>query len=259
MSQVLLEADQIKMYFGGIKALDGVSLSVGSQTIHTVIGPNGSGKSTMFNVLTGFYRATGGHIAFCGKEITGSAPHRISEMGMARTFQTLRLFPEMTVLENVIVGMHSRIRETFWSAALHLPSAANEERVAYEKAEQILEMVGLSAKNRQPAKSLAYGEGRLLEIARAMASEPKVLLLDEPAAGMNPSETKQVMELIRKLCQRGLTIVLVEHDMKVVISYSDMVTVLDHGKKIAEGAPKEILQNEAVITAYLGKRREHHA
>lgn len=259
MSQVLLEADQIKMYFGGIRALDGVNLSVRHQTIHAVIGPNGSGKSTMFNVLTGFYRATGGRIAFCGKDITGSTPHRISEMGMARTFQTLRLFPEMTVLENVIVGMHNRIQESFWSAALHIPSTVRNERIARDKAEQILELVGLSDKSLQPAKSLAYGEGRLLEIARALASEPKILLLDEPAAGMNPFETKQVMELIRQLCQHGMTIVLVEHDMKVVISYSDMVTVLDHGKKLAEGAPKEILQDEAVIAAYLGKRREHHA
>ncbi|MDN5343986.1 MAG: branched-chain amino acid transport system ATP-binding protein [Clostridia bacterium] len=257
---MLLEVNQVQMYFGGIKALDGVDVAIQPGTIHAVIGPNGSGKTTMFNVITGFYKPTSGKIHFNGIDITGEKPHFIVEKGMARTFQTLRLFPHMTVMENVVVGRHTRIRESFWRAAIRSRSTIKEEKGAYEKAEQVLDLVGLIDKRHQLANSLAYGEARLLEIARALASDPQLLLLDEPAAGMNPSETKQVMELVKQLCQKGLTIILVEHDMKAVMAYSDVVTVLDHGKKLAEGTPEEIQHNEHVISAYLGKRRgQQHA
>ncbi|HWQ40771.1 MAG TPA: ABC transporter ATP-binding protein [Desulfosporosinus sp.] len=255
---MLLQTDQIKMYFGGIKAIDGVNFSVQPHTIHSVIGPNGSGKTTLFNVITGFYRPTSGRIDFDGIDITNLKPHAIAEKGMTRTFQTLRLFPNMTVLENIVVGRHCRIEESLWKSGLRLPTVKKQEKAAFAKGEEVLGTIGLMDKKYQLAASLSYGEGRLLEIGRALVSDPKLLLLDEPTAGMNPAETKRVMELIKNCCHKGLAIILVEHDMKAVMAYSDRVTVLNHGQKIAEGTPEEIQTNEGVIAAYLGKRRGHH-
>jgi len=252
---MLLEGENVGKRFSGLVALENVNFQIKEKELVGLIGPNGAGKTTLFNVISGIYRPTSGKIRLNGEDITGLKPHKICKMGIARTFQTPQLFSHMTVLENVVIGRHTRIRESFWSTIVRSRNLIREEKKAYQKAEEILDLVGLADKKLKPANSLAYGEARLLEIARALASEPKLLLLDEPTAGMNPSETKRVMDLIKKLCQSGLTIILVEHDMRAVMSYSDIVTVLDHGKKIAEGTPEEIQSNEQVISAYLGKRR----
>jgi len=247
-----LELSKVSMRFGGLTAVNQLDMSVQTGTIHSLIGPNGAGKTTVFNMVTGVYPPTRGRIAYRERRLNGLRPHQITEAGIARTFQNIRLFKSMTVLENVLVGLHCRTRSGAVRALLKTKFEAREEREAEGRAMEILNFLALAGYGNEYASNLPYGDQRLLEVARALATGPKTLLLDEPAAGMNPIETAELMKLILKIRDTGLTIFLVEHDMKVVMGISDTVTVLDHGTKIAEGTPREIQQNERVIQAYLG-------
>jgi branched-chain amino acid transport system ATP-binding protein len=251
---VELVLKNVSKKFGGLLAVDKLNLEVPKGKILSLIGPNGAGKTTVFNMITGVYPPTKGTIAYQGKKLNNLTSHRIISKGIARTFQNIRLFKSMTVLENVQVGMHCRTRSGAFRALFKSPFAIREEREIVEKAFEILEFLGLADYGNEYASNLAYGDQRRLEIARAVATRPKTLLLDEPAAGMNPSETAELMDLILKLRDTGLTIFLVEHDMRLVMGISEMVIVLDHGQKIAEGEPKEIQENEKVIEAYLGTK-----
>ena len=251
--EVLLTVKGLAKYFGGLRAVDGVDMEIRRGKIHALIGPNGSGKTTILNMLSGLYVPTAGEILLEGKAIGGQKSHHITSQGMARTFQNIRLFRELSVLENILIGQHSHTRSGLLTSVLHLPSQKAEEAGMRKKALEMLAFVGLKGKEFATANSLPYGQQRLLELARALASDPKLLLLDEPAAGLNAAETEALVELLFQICDRGITILLVEHDMSLVMNVSDHITVLNFGKKIAEGSTEEVENNQEVIDAYLGR------
>jgi branched-chain amino acid transport system permease protein len=250
--EVLLTVKGLAKHFGGLKAVDGVDMEVRQGEIQALIGPNGSGKTTILNMLSGLYVPSAGEILLEGKAIGGQKPHLITSLGIARTFQNIRLFGELTVLENVLIGRHCHSRAGLFASILRLPSQKAEEAGIREKALTMLEFVGLKGKEFAQANSLPYGQQRLLELARALASDPKILLLDEPAAGLNGAETEALVGLLFQICTRGITILLVEHDMSLVMNVSDHITVLNFGRKIAEGPAEVVEKNPEVIDAYLG-------
>ncbi|MBW8751010.1 MAG: ABC transporter ATP-binding protein [Propionibacteriales bacterium] len=255
----LLEVDDVTIRFGGLTALDSVTFDIREGEILGLIGPNGAGKTTCFNVMTGVYQATSGQVRFDGAPLAKLKRHKITKLGIARTFQNIRLFKSMTVLENVMVGADAHSKVGFWDALLRTPRHRHTEEESTTRAKELLKIVGITARHDELAANLSYGDQRRLEIARAMATGPKLLCLDEPAAGFNPAEKVKLMDLIRKVRDQGYTVLLIEHDMRLVMGVTDRIVVLEFGRKIAEGAPEEIRDNPAVIAAYLGVEEDEDA
>jgi ABC-type branched-subunit amino acid transport system ATPase component len=253
---VLLEVRSVSVNFGGLAALRQVGFSLDDGEIVSLIGPNGAGKTTMFNCLSGFLTPTSGEVSFRGESVARLAPHQIAALGMARTFQTSRVFKRMTVMEHMLVGAHLHQRTGFWAALARPAWVAEEERVARERGQRTLEYFGqdLLPHLNDYADTLSYANKRRLEIARALVAQPKLLLLDEPTAGMNPHESAEVVQLMRTIQKAGVTVLLIEHDLKVIMGVSDRMVVLDHGEKIAEGSPEAIRKNQDVVSAYMGRR-----